>query len=145
VIEDAVQEALLHHTPAFQARLAFIGLCAAVAPLLGLLGTVTGMITTFKMVTLFGTSDPKVMAGGISEALITTEGGLYVAIPSLLLRGVLGSFAEASLGKLESGAISVVLGILKLRREGTRSHDVASRIEVESEAPFELGNLGSAV
>ncbi len=113
VLEDAVQESLLHESPKFHTRLGFIALCAAVAPLMGLLGTVTGMISTFKMVTLFGTSDPRFMAGGISEALITTQGGLFVAIPCLLLRGVLGSLAASAVGKLETGAISVVLAVLK--------------------------------
>ncbi len=112
VMEDAIKESLLHHTPAFQARLSFISLCAAVAPLMGLLGTVTGMIATFKMVTIFGTSDPRYMAGGISEALITTQGGLYLAIPCLLFRGVLGAVADNAIAKLESGAMSVVLTLL---------------------------------
>ena len=112
-MEDAVQEALLHHAPSFQARLSFIALCAAIAPLFGLLGTVTGMITTFKMVTLFGTSDPRFMAGGISEALITTEAGLWIAIPSLLMRGILGSMADGALGRLEAGALSVVIALAK--------------------------------
>lgn len=118
VLEDAVQEALLHHAPLFQARLSFIALCAAISPLMGLLGTVTGMITTFKMVTLFGTSDPRFMAGGISEALITTQGGLYLAIPCLLFRGGLGAVAEGALGKLEAGAMSVVLALLNQRTDG---------------------------
>ncbi|MGQ9590485.1 MAG: MotA/TolQ/ExbB proton channel family protein [Planctomycetota bacterium] len=113
LMEDAVQEALLYHAPAFQTRLGFLALCAAVAPLLGLFGTVTGMITTFKMVTLFGTSDPRFLAGGISEALITTETGLMIAIPSLLMRGVLGALAESALGKLEAGALSLVIELVK--------------------------------
>jgi len=115
VMEDAVQEALLHAQPQFTARLSFIALCAAVAPLMGLLGTVTGMILTFNQVTIFGTSDPRFMAGGISVALITTQGGLYLAIPCLLARGVLGAFADSALGKLETGAMSVVLAILETR------------------------------
>lgn len=123
VMEDAVQEALLHEIPSFQKRLAFIALCAAVAPLMGLLGTVTGMITTFKMVTIFGTSDPRFMAGGISEALITTQGGLYLAIPCLLCRGVLGAVADSALGRLETGAMSSVLAILK-HHEGERARAV---------------------
>jgi biopolymer transport protein ExbB len=65
------------------------------------------------MVTLFGTSDPRFLAGGISEALITTEAGLFIAIPSLLMRGILGSVAEAALGRLESGALSVVIALVK--------------------------------
>jgi len=112
VVEDAVQEALLQQAPVFQTRLGFIALCAAISPLIGLLGTVTGMILTFKSITLFGTSDPRTMAGGISEALITTQGGLYVAIPCLLFRGVLGAVAESALGKLEAGAMAVVVAVL---------------------------------
>lgn len=115
VIEDAVQEALLHHAPKFQARLSFIALCAAVSPLLGLLGTVSGMIGTFQAVTVFGTSDPRYMAGGISVALITTQAGLYLAIPCLLFRGALGAVAEGALGRLEAGAMSVVLALLNAR------------------------------
>ena len=117
IMEDAVQEALLHQAPKFQARLPFIALCAAISPLIGLLGTVTGMILTFKMVTLFGTSDPRFMAGGISEALITTQGGLYVAIPALLSRGVLGSVADRAVGKLESGAMAIVLALLRAQEK----------------------------
>lgn len=113
VLEDAVQETLLHQTPIFQKRLAFIALCAAVAPLIGLLGTVTGMIETFKAVTLYGTSDPRNMAGGIATALITTQAGLYLAIPCLLARGILGAVADRALGRIETGAMSVVLTLLK--------------------------------
>jgi biopolymer transport protein ExbB len=80
---------------------------------MGLFGTVTGMISTFKMVTLFGTSDPRFMAGGISEALITTETGLMIAIPSLLMRGILGALADSAIGRLEAGALSVVIEIVK--------------------------------
>ncbi|MGA1201781.1 MAG: MotA/TolQ/ExbB proton channel family protein [Planctomycetota bacterium] len=115
VMEDAVQESLLHVQPQLTTRLSFIALCAAVAPLMGLLGTVTGMIETFTQVTIFGTSDPRNMAGGISVALITTQAGLYLAIPCLLARGILGSFADSALGKIETGAMSVVLTILEAR------------------------------
>ena len=73
---------------------------AAVAPLLGLLGTVTGMISTFDIITEFGTGDPKLLSSGISEALITTKLGLVVAIPSLLLGNLLGGW---------SGKIKVML------------------------------------
>ena len=127
VMEDAVQEALLHQAPSFHTRLGFIALAAAVAPLMGLLGTVTGMITTFKMVTLFGTSDPRFMAGGISEALITTQGGLYVAIPALLLRGVLGAVADSAVGKLEAGAMSLVRAVLSVT--GSASADTAVSVD----------------
>ncbi len=69
--------------------LAIIGVLAAVAPLLGLLGTVTGMIATFDVLAVFGTGNAKAMAGGISEALITTQTGLLVAIPGLYMKGFL--------------------------------------------------------
>jgi biopolymer transport protein ExbB len=69
--------------------LAFIGVLAAVAPLMGLLGTVTGMIGTFDILSVFGTGNAKGMAGGISEALITTQTGLLVAIPGLYMKGFL--------------------------------------------------------
>lgn len=74
--------------------LAVIGVLAAVAPLLGLLGTVTGMIATFDVLTYFGTGNAKAMAGGISEALITTQTGLLVAIPGLYMKGFLDRRAD---------------------------------------------------
>lgn len=67
-------------------RLALIGVLVAIAPLLGLLGTVTGMMTTFDVLAIFGTGNAKAMAGGISEALITTQTGLLVAIPGLVMK-----------------------------------------------------------
>ncbi len=70
-------------------HLAAIGVLAAIAPLLGLLGTVTGMITTFDVMAIFGTGNAKAMAGGISEALVTTQTGLLVAIPGLYMKGFL--------------------------------------------------------
>lgn len=152
VMEDAVQEALLHAQPIFTGRLSFISLCAAIAPLIGLLGTVTGMILTFNQVTIFGTSDPRFMAGGISVALITTQGGLYLAIPCLLARGVLGAFADRALGKLETGAMSVVLAILKSRGEeapveettssdGSDGSEIAPRPSTPVEEPRADGRL----
>lgn len=80
-----LDESVLAVNHALNARLATIGVLAAIAPLLGLLGTVTGMITTFDVLALFGTGNAKAMSGGISEALITTQTGLVVAIPGLYL------------------------------------------------------------
>ena len=77
----------------------------AVAPLLGLLGTVTGMIETFRVITLHGTGDPKLMSGGISEALITTELGLAVAIPIMLLHTVLSRRVDHVIGDMEKQAV----------------------------------------
>lgn len=75
-------------------QLALIGVLAAVAPLLGLLGTVTGMMATFDIISMFGTGNARAMAGGISEALVTTQTGLVVAIPGLYMHGFLVKRAE---------------------------------------------------
>jgi hypothetical protein len=86
--------------------LPFIAICAASAPLLGLLGTVTGIIDTFKMMTVFGSGDVKALSGGISKALITTEYGLIVAIPSLLLHAFLSRKARAIVASMEGAAVA---------------------------------------
>jgi biopolymer transport protein ExbB len=107
-IEDAVGEAVLKETPRIERFGAAITVFAAVAPLLGLLGTVTGMITTFDVITEFGTGDPKLLAGGISEALITTKLGLMVAIPTLLIGTLLRGWAEAIQVNMERAALHVI-------------------------------------
>lgn len=86
-----LEEAVLKETPAINARITFLKIISMVAPLLGLLGTVVGMILTFQAITLFGTGDPKTMAGGISQALMTTVMGLCVAIPTVLLHSIVHS------------------------------------------------------
>ena len=108
VLEDAVQEALLDESPAIERFGTAITVIAAVAPLLGLLGTVTGMISTFDIITEFGTGDPKMLSSGISEALITTQLGLIVAIPSLLLGNLLSARADALLLDVEQAALRVI-------------------------------------
>jgi biopolymer transport protein ExbB len=108
VIEDAVGEAVLKETPRIERFGAAITVFAAVAPLLGLLGTVTGMITTFDVITEHGTGDPKLLAGGISEALITTKLGLMVAIPTLLIGTLLRGWAEAIQVNMERAALHVI-------------------------------------
>ena len=84
---------------------------AATAPLLGLLGTVTGMINTFNMITVFGTGDPKMLAGGISEALITTKFGLIVAVPALLMHAFASRKAKGVLANMEETTVSFINGI----------------------------------
>ncbi|MBW1784390.1 MAG: DUF3450 family protein [Deltaproteobacteria bacterium] len=84
-IESALSEAMLRETPRLERFLGALKVCAAVAPLLGLLGTVTGMINTFQVITTHGTGDPRLMAGGISEAMVTTQVGLAVAIPVMIV------------------------------------------------------------
>jgi biopolymer transport protein ExbB len=87
-LELKLGEAILKELPPLQRGILFIKVISVVAPLLGLLGTVTGMIQTFQAITLFGTGDPQTMAGGISQALVTTVLGLTVAIPMVLLHTV---------------------------------------------------------
>jgi len=90
-LELLLDEAITREVPDLEKGLSMIKLFAAVAPLLGLLGTVTGMIATFQAISLFGTGDPKLMANGISQALVTTMLGLSVAIPLLFLYNLLAS------------------------------------------------------
>ncbi len=106
-LEDIVSEAILHESSHLNRLGAFIMVIAAVAPLLGLLGTVTGMISTFDIITEFGTGDPKLLSGGISIALVTTEMGLIVAIPTLLLGTLLSSWAERIKDDMEQAALRV--------------------------------------
>ncbi|MBW2011935.1 MAG: MotA/TolQ/ExbB proton channel family protein [Deltaproteobacteria bacterium] len=89
-----LDETVMSVVASLDKNLAFIGILAGVAPLMGLLGTVTGMIATFDIISVFGTGNAKAMAGGISEALITTQTGLLVAIPGLYMRNFLTRRAE---------------------------------------------------
>ena len=105
--DDQLFAALLHHKHRLDYWLGAIAITAAVAPLLGLLGTVSGMIETFKLMTLFGAGDPAAVSGGISEALVTTELGLVVAIPALLCHALLLRRAKTYYGDLESCAVNL--------------------------------------
>ena len=107
-LEDIVSESILHESGHLNRFGSFITVIAAVAPLLGLLGTVTGMIQTFDVITEFGTSDPKLLSGGIATALVTTEQGLIVAIPMLLLGNLMGGWAERIKDDMEQAALRVV-------------------------------------
>ena len=106
LIEESMYEKVLTSRLKLQRMLPFIAICAASAPLLGLLGTVTGIINTFKMITVFGSGDVKSLSGGISEALITTKFGLIVAIPSLLLHAFLSRKAKGVIGTMETTAVA---------------------------------------
>jgi biopolymer transport protein ExbB len=86
---------------------------AAVAPLLGLLGTVTGMINTFHVITVHGTGDPRLMAGGISEALITTQLGLAVAIPVLVAAALLSRKAQRIASDMEEKAVAMSASLIQ--------------------------------
>ena len=93
-LELKLSEGVLKETPKLEAGLTLLKIIAAVAPLMGLLGTVTGMIVTFQAITIFGAGDPKAMAGGISGALVTTVLGLLVAIPTVLLYTIVNGRAQ---------------------------------------------------
>jgi biopolymer transport protein ExbB len=107
-LELKLDEAILREVPKLETWQGGIKVIAAVAPLLGLLGTVTGMIATFQAITLFGTGDPKLMAGGISQALVTTVLGLTVAIPLVLLHSVVASRSKALIEVLEGQSAGIV-------------------------------------
>ncbi len=119
--ELRVDEALLKEAPLLERGLTLLKLVAAVAPLLGLLGTVTGMIGTFQSITLFGTGDPKLMAGGISQALMTTVLGLCVAIPLLFCHSLLAARSRRLLQLLQQKG----LALLASKREQLSDRDEA--------------------
>jgi len=112
VMEDAIAESILHELPKLERFLPSIGILAGVAPLLGLLGTVTGMISTFNTITIFGSGQPRLMAGGISEALLTTATGLTIAIPVLLIHSFLSSRSDKLIADTERFA-ATLLNLLK--------------------------------
>lgn len=107
-IEDVVMENILNESTTIDRFGSFVLVIAAVAPLLGLLGTVTGMIATFDIITEFGTGDPKLLSGGISEALVTTMLGLVVAIPLLLIGNLLSGWAQSIKDSMEQSALHIV-------------------------------------
>ena len=114
-LELKLHEAVLKERPGIESGLNLLKIIAMVAPLLGLLGTVTGMIITFQMITLFGAGDPKAMAGGISQALITTVLGLVVAIPTVLLHTLVSGKAQGILHVLEEQSAGIVAGSVEGR------------------------------
>jgi biopolymer transport protein ExbB len=114
-LELKLDEAILRETAPIEKGLSFIKVLYVVAPLLGLLGTVVGMIATFQMITLFGTGDPRMMAGGISTALVTTVLGLVVAIPLTLLHAFLQGKARALIQVLEEQAAGMIARIAEQR------------------------------
>ena len=107
-IEDVISESILYESSRIDRFGTLIIVIAAISPLLGLLGTVTGMISTFDIITEFGTGDPKLLSTGISEALITTKFGLVVAIPLLLLGNMLSSWGNRTKNDLERAALHMI-------------------------------------
>ena len=107
-LELKLAEAIMAERPAIDQGIGFIKIISVIAPLAGLLGTVTGMIVTFQMITLYGTGDPKLMAGGISQALVTTVLGLLVAIPTSLLHSFTQSSARGIISILEEQSTGIL-------------------------------------
>jgi len=107
-LELKMDEAILKETPKLEFGNTFVKIVSVVAPLLGLFGTVTGMIVVFQSITLFGTGDPKLMAGGISQALVTTVLGLVVAIPTVLLHSFLAGRTRSLIHILEEQAAGII-------------------------------------
>ena len=107
-LELKLSERILKEVPILTTRLTFIKIISVVAPLIGLLGTVTGMINTFQAITLFGTGDPKLMAGGISQALVTTVLGLVVAIPMVFISTILNTRSRGIINILQQQSAGIV-------------------------------------
>jgi biopolymer transport protein ExbB len=127
-IEESMYETVQRTQHRLQALLPFVAISASAAPLLGLLGTVTGIMNTFSLITIYGTGDVKTLSSGISEALITTEYGLIVAIPSLLLHAFLSSKVRKIVNRLETTGVSFI-------NEIARAEAKASAAVVEPKAP----------
>ncbi len=113
-----LDEAILREIPGLQRRLGTLSLLAAIAPLLGLLGTVIGIIETFQSITLYGTGDPRLMSGGISLALITTVIGLIVAVPLLLMHSFLSSKSNELIQILDEKSAAIVAAASEKRYDG---------------------------
>ena len=107
-LELKLAEAIMSERPSIERGIGAVRIISVVAPLAGLLGTVTGMIVTFQMITLYGTGDPKLMAGGISQALVTTVLGLLVAIPTTLLHSFTASSAKGIISVLEEQSTGIL-------------------------------------
>jgi len=123
-LEEALQEAILAEVPVLERFLSSLAVFAAVAPLLGLLGTVSGMIQTFETITLYGAGNAGMLSGGISEALITTETGLAVAIPILLAHAALARRAKVLIGHMDQAAMAILDAFA--RQDQDDNHDAAS-------------------
>jgi biopolymer transport protein ExbB len=107
-LELKMEEAIMKETPSIENSLTLLKIISAVAPLMGLLGTVVGMIITFQAITIFGAGDPKAMAGGISGALVTTVLGLLVAIPTVLLHTIVNGRAQRIIHILNEQSTGII-------------------------------------
>ncbi|MGD9418554.1 MAG: MotA/TolQ/ExbB proton channel family protein [Verrucomicrobiota bacterium JB025] len=143
VLEEALFEKLVVVKPRLERFLPFLGLTAAAAPLMGLLGTVLGIIKTFKAMALYGSGNQKAFTQGISEALITTAEGLVVAIPVLVLHGIMRSLAKGKFNEVEGVAIALMNGTTELDKRGSEvapKKEVTNNDEPEDEDPELVSN-----
>ena len=115
-----IDEAILREIPKVEQGLMTLAILAAIAPMLGLLGTVSGMIETFQAITLFGTGDPKLMSGGISQALMTTELGLAVAIPLLLIHSLLSDKSNRLVQIFDEESASMIARNAEAKDDGSK-------------------------
>jgi biopolymer transport protein ExbB len=113
VLENSLAEGIMRQQPKLNQFLPTLSVLAAIAPLLGLLGTVTGMINTFQVITTVGTGDPRMMSGGISEALLTTQFGLMVAVPIMLLHHFLQRRVDRISSDMEEKGFAFIVTIMK--------------------------------
>jgi biopolymer transport protein ExbB len=137
-MKEAVEDTGRHVVHELERYLNTLGSIAAVSPLLGLLGTVTGMIRTFGALTSGGAGDPAALAGGISEALITTAAGLMVAIPALIAYRYLRGRVDALIVQMEKEAIALVAALQRKQfvdTLGRSSNAAAAQISRRSAAP----------
>ncbi len=121
LVEEVMYESMLNTQPRLERFLNVIAVTAATAPLLGLLGTVTGIIKTFKLMKVFGAGDPKPLISGISEALITTELGLVLAIPALVVHAMLARKVSGILSRMEKLSVAFVNGLSRRQVAGAPS------------------------
>lgn len=137
LIEEVLYETVLTTRLRLQRFLPFVAITASSAPLLGLLGTVTGIMNTFTLMTVFGTGDVKTLSSGISEALITTEYGLYVAIPSVLLYAFLSRKARGILDRMDKAAVAFLnqVGKTPYKRQNGAVGPLPEREIVRHHAP----------
>ncbi len=118
LIEETMYEKMLETRHKLKGLIPFVAVAAAAAPLMGLLGTVLGIINTFKMLTVFGSGDVKQLSGGISEALITTEAGLILAIPALASHAVLSWLTKGYTDKMEKAATAFLTAVQRSCKNG---------------------------
>ena len=117
ILESCISEAILRQTPRLERFLNALKVLAAVSTLLGLLGTVTGMINTFQVITIHGTGDPKLMAGGISEAMVTTQVGLAIAIPVMMMAAFLSGRARRIALDMEEKELALMGALLQRNKD----------------------------